>query len=159
MCVFCRSAWAVNKPKPRAEKTKKGRVRKPSTVVNLLDVSQVRPRPGSGSKVKYQTFKIPREALLAGRVLLSPVFVVCLLMQSACQVAALALLLVLTGMSKWDKFLVSGLTCMNWRERALKAVHSCCVWQLLFGILKIALRTHNGILAAIDMLPMPNLPC
>ena len=46
VCVFCRSAWAVNKPKPRAETTKKGRKRKPSTVVSLLDVSQVRPWPG-----------------------------------------------------------------------------------------------------------------
>ena len=45
VCVFCRSAWAVNKPKPRAETTKTGRKRKPSTVVNLLDVSQVRPWP------------------------------------------------------------------------------------------------------------------
>ena len=44
VCVFCRAAWAVNTPE-----TKKGRVRKPSTVVNLLDVSQVRPQPGLGS--------------------------------------------------------------------------------------------------------------
>ena len=50
-CVFCRSAWAVNKPPPHAEKTREGRARKPSTVVNLLDVSQVRPRPGVGSGV------------------------------------------------------------------------------------------------------------
>ena len=47
-CVFCRAPWLVNKPKPRAALIKKGKVHKPSTVVNLLDVSQVRPWPSMG---------------------------------------------------------------------------------------------------------------
>ena len=46
VCVFCRAPWAVNKPQ-----TKQGRARKPSTIVNLLDVSQVRRWSGLGSGV------------------------------------------------------------------------------------------------------------
>ena len=44
-CVFCRAPWVINTPKPVAEFTKTGRKKKPSTVVNLLGVSEVRPCP------------------------------------------------------------------------------------------------------------------
>ena len=49
VCVFCRAMWPVSppdNPKSAAKKPRARAVARPSTIVNLFDVSQVRPWPG-----------------------------------------------------------------------------------------------------------------